>query len=203
VIQDAPTTAPSLPFPKSDSGWHAVISTREKKTLPWARLEINEATSPVSEDDSWTEILREVEVRNRVRPVPTIAAFLEASGDTQDDLLCEIQERLLVGDRQLASALLQIVNGGSFDPEDRAMALDAVAAARAPWLDDEMLLVISSMLDNRWSVLQYGAISAASELPGAHRRSLISAIRELAREKNVDVHVLSAAQAFLRANGAD
>jgi len=110
-----------------------------------------------------------------------------------------MQEQLRRGDSSLAGNLFRIVAGheASATIRDRSLALETLAAARAPLLDQLVLACITHATAEADEDLRYAAIAAASNLPSAYRSSLISAMRHILDSSASSPDVRSAASAFL------
>lgn len=133
--------------------------------------------------------------------------FLGAGVEEQDRHLARVQRVLKTGSSEITKALHSIVAGRGpvRDARARSLALEALAAIRAPHLDDAVLFAVEQAIGDAAGELQHAAIAAAGDLPRSHRTGLVPAMAWIAEAPDVDVDVRIAAGAFVRENssGAD
>ncbi len=130
--------------------------------------------------------------------------FFDAGIEDQDHLLGVLQNKLRDGDSLLASELGRVAYGTlpRRDGRARSLAIEALAGARSPQFDDEVLGIVAGALADPSDEVQFAAIAAASDLPRTYRRSLVELMRFTSKSTTASLDVRSAATAFLFAESA-
>jgi hypothetical protein len=131
------------------------------------------------------------------------ATIAEAHDGDREQLIAIAQQELRSGSMGLARELADIVvfpaPSSTFDPDDRALALEILAAARSSFFDELVANVIAHALVSDNEAMQFAAIAAVSNLPCSYRASLITLLRSIADSPDVPTHLRSAASASLKA----
>jgi len=133
-----------------------------------------------------------------------LEALLEFDPETRDESMALMQQQLRSGDAFLAIELAFIASprrqGGPFSVQQRAIAIEALAAARAPQFDGLVARLVLEALVSSEPSLQLAGIAAIGNLPGEYGQSFFSPLlRDIAAGGATPDRLRSAARAALQA----